>query len=402
MTARNKNIPALRFKGFEGEWASKSGSDIFISSRKKGNEDLPIYSVTLDRGMVPRNCLDRSMLSDAKATDNLFVAKNDIAYNMMRMWQGAYGLSPENCMVSPAYIVLHPKTNMFPDFFIKYFGRSRSLYLFTAYSYGLTSDRLRLYFKDFALIKFNVPKLPEQQKIASFLSAIEEKIRQLTRRKELMEQYKKGVMQQLFSGRLRFKDDKGKAHPKWEEKLLSDIAERVTRKNKENNLNVLTISAQNGLVSQLEYFNKSVSAKDVTNYYLLFKDEFAYNKSYSTGYPMGAIKRLLRYDKGVVSTLYICFRFKGNVSLNFMEQYFENGYQNKEIEKVAQEGARNHGLLNIGVNDFLGIKIILPTIQEQQKIASFLSSIDNKIESVSKQIEGTKGYKKGLLQKMFV
>jgi type I restriction enzyme S subunit len=251
-------------------------------------------------------------------------------------------------------------------------------------------------------LNVSIPTLPEQQKIASFLSVVDEKIQQLSRKKELLEQYKKGVMQQLFSGKLRFKDENGEDYADWKEKKLGDVAKRVTRKNKENNLNVLTISAQLGLVSQLEYFNKSVSAKDVTNYYLLERNDFAYNKSYSNGYPMGAIKRLKKYDKGVVSTLYICFCFNEIVSLNFMEQYFEFGLHNYEIEKVAQEGARNHGLLNIGVNDFLNIALIIPSLQEQQKIANFLSSIDTKIESTSQQINQTQSFKKGLLQQMFV
>ena len=85
-----------------------------------------------------------------------------------------------------------------------------------------------------------------------------------------------------------------------------------------------------------------------------------------------------------------------------MEQYFENGYQNTEIEKVAQEGARNHGLLNIGLNDFFNINLTLPQKQEQQKIASYLSSLDTKIERVTNQITQTQTFKKGLLQQMFV
>jgi type I restriction enzyme S subunit len=150
----------------------------------------------------------------------------------------------------------------------------------------------------------------------------------------------------LKSSKSRFRQEDGSEFPAWEVKKLGEVAERVTRKNKVNNINVLTISAQFGLISQLEFFNKSVSAKDVSGYYLLEKDEFAYNKSYSNGYPMGAIKRLNRYDKGVVSTLYICFKFKEKINLSFMEQYFEMGLQNIELEKVAQEEARNHGLLN--------------------------------------------------------
>ncbi len=252
-------------------------------------------------------------------------------------------------------------------------------------------------------IKVKVPaSLSEQTKIANFLTAIDEKITQLTQKHDLLKHYKKGVMQQIFSQKLRFKDEDGREFPGWEEKKLGSVANRVTRKNKENNKNVLTISAQQGLINQEEYFNKSVSAKDVTNYYLLHTGDFAYNKSYSNGYPMGAIKCLNRYEKGVVSTLYICFKFiEGNIN-SFFEHYFENGFHNSEIEKVAQEGARNHGLLNIGLDDFFNISLIVPSTKEQTKIANFLTAIDDKITQAQTQLDAVKQYKKGLLQQLFV
>lgn len=243
----------------------------------------------------------------------------------------------------------------------------------------------------------------EQQKIASFLTSVDSKISQLTEKHRLLKEYKKGVMQQIFSQQLRFKDENGKVFPEWEEKQFGDVFNRKTTKNKDNNLNVLTISAQQGLVSQLEYFNKSVSAKDVTGYYLLERGDFAYNKSYSKGYPMGAIKPLNKYDSGVVSTLYICFRPKANHCEFFFEQFFNGGLLNSEIAKIAQEGARNHGLLNVSVKEFFDdIKMSIPCLKEQQKIAQFLQSIDKKIDAVAQQVEQTKQFKKGLLQQMFV
>ncbi|MCI6382019.1 MAG: restriction endonuclease subunit S [Fusobacterium mortiferum] len=249
----------------------------------------------------------------------------------------------------------------------------------------------------------NFPSLQEQEKIANFLSSIDKKISLIEEKLELFREYKKGVMQKIFSQELRFKDSEGNDYPEWEEKKLGEVFERIIEKNVENNTNVLTISAQYGLISQVDFFNKSVAGKDLSKYYLLQKGDFAYNKSYSNGYPMGAIKKLKFYEKGIVSTLYICFRLKNKkYSTNYFEQYFESKKIDKNIQEIAQEGARNHGLLNISVQDFFNIYIPFPLLEEQQKIADFLSSIDSKIENIEKELEGLKEFKKGLLQQMFV
>lgn len=260
-----------------------------------------------------------------------------------------------------------------------------------------------VYNSDLKCLAINLPCIEEQEKIANFLSTVDEKIRLLKEKHALLQQYKKGVMQKLFSQEIRFKDDKGQAFPDWTEKRFGTCFERVTRKNKIDNRNVLTISAQHGLINQEKYFNKSVSAADVTGYYLLNKGEFAYNKSYSKGYPMGAIKRLNNYDQGVVSTLYICFKSINNQCDLFWEQFFEGGMLNRQISKIAQEGARNHGLLNVSVTEFFhDMKVTVPCVDEQKKIAEFLQILDKKLDAVQQQIDLTQTFKKGLLQQMFV
>ena len=188
----------------------------------------------------------------------------------------------------------------------------------------------------------------------------------------------------------------------WENKVFEEAFRRLTTKNSENNQNALTISAQQGLVSQLEYFNKKIAAKDLSGYYLLRKGDFAYNKSYSQGYPMGAIKPLKFYDKGVVSTLYICFRAKKEFNESFFEHYFETGLLNSEIGKIAQEGGRAHGLLNVSVKEFFkNVKLLIPEIDEQQKIADCLSSIDDLITAQTQKLAALKAHKKGLMQQLF-
>ena len=191
---------------------------------------------------------------------------------------------------------------------------------------------------------------------------------------------------------------------KWKEYPLGQIFSRITKRNSVNNQNVLTISAQYGLISQYDYFNKNVAAIDVSNYYHISKYDFAYNKSKSQGYPYGAIKPLKLYEDGVVSPLYICFRIKDDRSFvnTFFEYYFESGLIHKEIDKISQEGARNHGLLNISTKDFFD-KIILyiPSFWEQKKIADCLVSIDKEIDAAKRKLDLLKEHKKGLMQRLF-
>ena len=166
----------------------------------------------------------------------------------------------------------------------------------------------------------------------------------------------------------------------WEQRKLSSIADRITRKNAglESTL-PLTISAQYGLVDQVTYFNNRVASLNISNYYLIKNGEFAYNKSSSDGYPFGAVKRLDLYDIGVLSTLYIVFALKDQtVSSDFLACYYDTDNWHKQVSERAAEGARNHGLLNISAEDFLDTDLLIPPdIREQALIGDYLKKVDS-------------------------
>ena len=199
--------------------------------------------------------------------------------------------------------------------------------------------------------------------------------------------------------RLRFPEFSGE----WVKVSLLEICERVTRKNKNNRSKLpLTISAQYGLVDQITFFNKVVASADMSNYYLLKKGEFAYNKSYSSDYPWGAIKRLDRYDEGALSSLYICFNIRKCTDSDFAVQYFESPKWYREVSNIAGEGARNHGLLNIAVGDFFNTKHYLPSsIDEQKKIAKLLLLLDQRIATQNKIIQQLQSLIKGIRVNLF-
>ena len=191
----------------------------------------------------------------------------------------------------------------------------------------------------------------------------------------------------------------------WERRKLCEICERVTRKNKNNESDLpLTIASQFGLIDQRDFFNKVVAAKDMSNYYLLKKGEFAYNKSYSNGFDYGSIKRLNAYEQGCLSTLYICFGITSDeVESNYLECFFDTLKWYEDVSVICTEGARNHGLLNVDTKGFFDeVTVDLPkSLEEQKKISAYLNALDHLITLHQGQCENTKKLKKFMLQKMF-
>ena len=205
----------------------------------------------------------------------------------------------------------------------------------------------------------------------------------------------KGIPQIRFSG---FTDT-------WEQRKLSDMVERVTRKNENRESELpLTISAQYGLIDQNEFFDKRIASRDVSGYYLLKKGEFAYNKSTSSDAPWGAVKRLDRYEMGVLSTLYIVFALKenGNIDSNFLVSYYDTDCWHKGVQAIAAEGARNHGLLNITPADYFETVLTVPSdVKEQHQIGSFFAKLDTLITLHQRKYDKLTKVKKAMLEKMF-
>jgi type I restriction enzyme S subunit len=194
-----KDSPVGRIpKGWEVQKVEK-----FLKQRKKkGKGGIPIYSVLMKGGMVNRQTVDRRIPSALEESENLFAEKGDLVYNMMRMWQGASGIAPEDCLVSPAYVVCRT-LNIYPDF-VGFLMKSReSIRKLHGHSQGITGDRLRLYFEHFCEIPFAIPPLQEQQEIASILSSIDNNIEENQQKLQQTQSLKKSLMQDLLTGNVR-------------------------------------------------------------------------------------------------------------------------------------------------------------------------------------------------------
>jgi len=248
----------------------------------------------------------------------------------------------------------------------------------------------------------------EQKKIGAYFSSLDHLITLHQRKCEETKKLKKYMLQKMFP-------QNGQTVPEirfagftdaWEQRKLGKLVDRVTRKNQDLVSELpLTISAQYGLIDQNEFFDKRVASKDVSGYYLIENGEFAYNKSTSTDAPWGAVKRLDRYENGVLSTLYIVFGIKENnpVDSDFLVSYYSTNLWHKGIHEIAAEGARNHGLLNIAPADFFETELTMPQdIEEQKKIGKYFEELERLITLHQHKCEQLQSMKKFMLQNMFV
>lgn len=398
--------PKIRVKGCLDDWDNIPLGKLFRESNDRSS-DGELLSVSLRYGVVKASLNGRFDNSSEDKSHYKVVNIGDIAYNTMRMWQGACGVSNFNGIVSPAYTVITPLSNLVQTFFIRLFKNKRTLKSFRVNSQGLTSDTWNLKYPLFREINVYYPISQSEQKlISTFFDVLDNKMEIVASRLASLKQVKEASLQAMFPQKgetvpkIRFKGFEGE----WEDVKLSSFAKRIKRRNScmESTL-ALTIASALGLVSQNDYFNNSVVGANIRNYYLLKRGEFAYNKSYSNGYPFGSVKRLDRYEQGILSTLYIVFTIDDSISSDYLTHFFDTTLWHKDVAERAAEGARNHGLLNISAEDFLDIAIWKPrSIEEQQQIASYFTSLDKQIALQTQRLERLKQIKAACLDKMFV
>ncbi len=393
-----QNTPQLRFPGFEGEWENYSLKKIIVdlnSGISVNSDDIPIQNDS-EVGILKTSCVANGIFRESenkKVVENevsrakLNPTKNEIIISRMNTPQ----LVGESGYIDRDYPSLFIPDRLWQTIVNQELCVSRWL------SYFLITEKVRDNLKsiatgtsgtmkniskpNFLSINVSFPTLPEQQKIASFLSAVDEKIQQLSRKKELLEQYKKGVMQQFFSGKLRFKDENGEDYADWEEKKLGDLAKITTGK----------LDA-NAMVQDGEY-RFYTCAKD---YFRI--DKFAFDTEALLISGNGANVGYIHYYKGKFNAYqrtYVLDRIKENII--YLKFYLDN-FLYERIYTEKKEGNTPY----IVMSTLSEMEILMPSLSEQQKIASFLSSIDAKIESTSRQINQMQSFKKGLLQQLFV
>ena len=406
-----KLVPEVRFKGFTDDWEQhKLGEISFkVNTKNKENLTLPVLSNSAEYGIVNQeDYFDKKI---ANRTDNYYIVKhNDFVYNPRISKKAPYGPIRRNTLdtkglMSPLYYVFRINDGNY--IYLDYYFKSSKWYKFMYQNgdSGARSDRFAIKDKIFQMMPINMPNTKEQNKIGQLIQTLQKLIDLQQRKLKQLKQLKKAMLQQLFVDKnskqpnLRFKN----FNSDWKQRKLKNISKRILRKNSDlQSLLPLTISAQDGLVDQTLYFNKQVASKQLKNYLLLYNGDFAYNKSYSVGYPYGAIKRLDKYKQGVLSTLYIAFK-PTNINSDFLQHYYDTDKWYREIYRNAAEGARNHGLLNISANDFFNSKLVIPSDNDEQlKIAKIINLFNHLITLRQDNLTQLTILKKYLLQKLFI
>ena len=342
-------------------WEQRKLGDVFKEYSEKNHTELPALTIIQGGGTVKREDSDRNLMYDKSNLSNYKMVRKDDFIVHLRSFEGGLEKASSDGIISPAYHTFHSDVAD-SRFYYPYFRSHEFIkHKLVPHVYGIRDGR-SIDIDGMKTIEIPYTSTEEQQKIGDYLESIDHHIT-LHQRKP------------YFWNKFIVID--------WEQRKLGDLVDRVTRKNQDLVSELpLTISAQYGLIDQNEFFDKRVASKDVSGYYLIENGEFAYNKSTSTDAPWGAIKRLDRYENGVLSTLYIVFGIKENnpIDSDFLVSYYSTNLWHKGIHEIAAEGARNHGLLNIAPADFFETKLMIPQdIEEQKKIGKYFEELERLI-----------------------
>ena len=394
--------PKLRFSEFKDEWNESNVGSLISNSSEKFNplkETVNLPCVELEHlsqgtGEIIGYCSSVKQ----KSIKNKFNEKN-VLFGKLRPYLKKYA-KPNFKGVCSSEIWVLSSQRLNTNFLFQYI-QTRAFLDLTLIQSGSKMPRAEWEMVADGTIFY--PQEKEQTKIAEFLSAVDDKISQLSRQLELLNQYKKGVMQKIFSQEIRFKNDNGEDFGEWEEVKFSDIFIEIKDKVGNKNIETYSITAGKGFVSQSEKFGRDISGSQNENYIVLGKNDFSYNKGNSKTYKFGCVYLNNTGQNIAVPNVFISFRAKkNNIAHNFYAKLFEHHYLDRYLRQLISSSARMDGLLNISKEGFFEIPLPFPPTPEQEKIAEFLTAIDERIDHTTAQLTQTKQWKKGLLQQMFV
>lgn len=351
------------------EWEQRKLGEYFEERNERSGEG-ELISVTINSGIKKFNELGRFDTKPEDLSKYKRVEVGDIAYNSMRMWQGASGYSPYSGILSPAYTVISPKMGVSSLFFAYLIKRPQMIHLFEVNSQGLTSDTWNLKFPAFSQIETSAPvDIYEQENIAHLFTVLDNLITlHQCKEKSRIAHADKKVM---FHATLKLAND-------WEQRKLGEIAIEVNRTDANSNAPIMMITANDGFIEQSERYAFNNAGESLKRYIVLQKGELAYNHGASKLRPYGSCFALIKQEKARIPFVYHCFSVE-NHNPEFVSIELNGNDVESQLRRIVSSGARMDGLLNISFQDYASISILLPEKSEQDKIASVFRNLDNLI-----------------------
>ena len=392
--------PELRFPEFEDSWENTQLGDIAKFSKGKGiskseiDENGALECIRYGELYTHYGEVIEEILSKTAALDGLVLSKkNDVI--IPASGESQLDIAKASCVLKSGIAlggdlnIIRTKQN---GVFLSYYLNSEKKLDIAKLAQG--NSVVHLYSSQLSKLDLNIADLPEQTKIADFLSSVDEKIKTLTKMKTLLEEYKKGVMQRLFNREIRFKDDRGQDFPDWEEKKAGRYFKNHTNKKHRGDLPILAITQENGAVLRDSIgIDIKSSETSVKSYKIVEQGDFIISlRSFQGGIEYSNVL-------GICSPAYTILKPKVEISNDFFKQYFKKESFISQLSN-AVIGIRDGK--QISFDAFANLNLQVPSLAEQQKISLFLTLLDERITKAAQQIEIAQAFKKGLLQKMFV
>ena len=409
MSEETKKAPAIRFQGFSDAWEQRKLGEVFFQTSKYVNpkeSNLELWSLTVENGLTPKTERYNREFLVKKEDQFKSVDHNEFIYNPMNMTLGAVdlNLTGKTVAVSGYYITMLSKDGFDSKYFSIWLKSPLAIKMYKLYATGSLIERQRVQFPTLSQIKSSVPQIEEQTKIGSFFKQLDDTIALHQRKLTLLEQLKQTYLQQMFP-----QDENnfpvlriaGFSQP-WVLRRLSDVSERVRGNDGRMDLPTLTISAGSGWLDQRERFSGNIAGNEQKNYTLLSNGELSYNHGNSKLAKYGVVFALRTFEEALVPKVYHSFKTTDEASADFIEYMFATKTPDRELAKLVSSGARMDGLLNINYDEFMGISIMVPEIDEQNRISHFLRKFDDTIVLHRCKIEKLTELKKVLLAKMFL
>ncbi|MDB6513169.1 restriction endonuclease subunit S [Bifidobacterium pseudocatenulatum] len=398
-------VPQIRFAGFTDPWEQRKLGELFEESDERAS-DREILSVSVANGIYPASESDRETNPGASLANYKIVHFGDVVYNSMRMWQGAVDASRYDGIVSPAYVVARPNSEVYARFFARLLRQPMLLKQYQQVSQGNSKDTQVLKFDDFASIGISMPVSEnEQRQIGGFFDRLDSLITLHQRKYDKLCVLKKSMLDKMFPKggslypEIRFS---GFTDP-WEQRKLENYVVVSTTKNVDGKFgkeDVLSVSGEYGVVNQITFQGRSFAGASVSNYGVVNTGDVVYTKSPLNSNPYGIIK-VNKGIPGIVSTLYAIYHPRDNVYANFIQVYFEQHKRmNNYMHPLVNKGAKND--MKVTAENALKGMVTFPSREEQSVISAFFSRLDSLITLHQRKLELLRNIKKSMLDKMFV